>query len=87
MRKHKSTCRRDFLWLAILILSTMARTACGTEPITLSAESQKLLRFVPESAVSVFCVDSPFRLWRWDDLNEATAFETATCFTTMLCAT
>ena len=84
MWKYRSNARRHCLWLAILMLSTMARTTCGVESIALSAESQKLLAFVPESTVSVFCVDSPFRLWRWDDLNEATAFETATCFTTML---
>ena len=63
---------------------TSLKAAYGAESVGPSAASRKLLRFVPETTVSIFCIDSPFRLWRWDDITEATAFETASCFTTML---
>jgi hypothetical protein len=77
--------RYPCFWRLIMILLFMVPTAAkGGEPLVISAESQRLLNYIPGSTESVFCIGTPFRIWRWDDLNDATAFETATCFTTML---
>ena len=85
MPKLYSFNRNYRLWFMTAIATVMIQQAHGIETQTArSAEVLALLQFVPKSTVSVFCVDLPFKLKCWDDLTQASVFESATCFTTML---
>ena len=88
MWKHK--CSGGHLCLlrmtgVVLILTPWAHAADRSFP---SPEAKELLQFIPDSTVSVFCVDTTIKVRRWvDDLTQLTAFQTAACFTTMLAQT
>jgi hypothetical protein len=70
--------------LAMLMPLAIMQSVCGVEPVSRSKEVERLLAVVPKSTVSVFCIESPFKLRRWDDLTRASVFESAICFTTMV---
>jgi len=84
MSKSNALIGYSCFWLTFIASLVSTGTTHGGEAVPRSARIRELLKLIPSSTVSVFAVEIPFNLRRWDDLSQASVFESASCFTTML---